>query len=129
MTSFAMTAISMPADASTKIQSEACSMNVSSPLNVGDVLTGPTMNGVEIDNVTLSCGGLDAGETPTLRLKVECGGQTIIASAKAPGYNLASLNGFQPVQASGPVTATVIEAPAVGAMGSVTMVVDFKAAQ
>ncbi|QTP32831.1 hypothetical protein B7759_01409 [Burkholderia glumae] len=129
MTSFAMTAISMPADASNKIQSEAYSLNVSSPLSVGDVLAGPTMNGVEIDNVTLSCGGLDSGETPTLRLKVECGGQTIITSAKAPGYNLASLNGFQPVQASGPVTATVIEAPAVGAMGSVTMVVDFKAVQ
>lgn len=126
MTTIQMTELAMPYEASIETaRCAATSVSITTPLKKGDVLTGPVIpDGATIQNVVLSAVMLDGARPQQIRFSVVCGDFVLITEA-LPSYKIASESGFKPIAASGQVNVNVTEDPAVGAIGSVTLMVYF----
>ncbi len=124
MSTTAMNAVSLTPDPSGVAQSIGSSVSIAAALSLGDVLTGPEIpEGATIQNITLTCAGLDGARPSQIQLEIACGGKVLVQAAPSPGYTSATAAGFEPTQASGQMTVTVSRAPKIPAIGSVTLMV------
>ncbi|MGS0976124.1 hypothetical protein [Burkholderia glumae] len=124
MTTIAMNPVSVTPDASSVAQSVGASISITAGLSLGDVLTGPSIpDGATIQNITMTCAGLDGARPSQIQFDVACGGKGLFQGATSPSYTSATRDGFEPTQASGQITVTVSRAPKTPAIGSVTLMV------